>query len=452
MIRRGIGLALLLSGLGLTAASADEAAPSLQAQIDAAPGQAIFVPAGEHVLDAPLLLHSDGSGLWGPGTLVQQNPNAVIVRVDHATHVRISGITLARPADAPAEEPGLLITDSRDVTVDGVSVRDNQCRRGAIEARQSDDVTIRGCSVWNYKRIAIDDRTDSEHYGYAFRCIDGHGILVENSQHVQLLQNRVVETRWLPTEENARAHQLGSLVDGMKPTFQGTFGAGPIKAGRVDNWHQGSAILVTGPESSRFIQVVGNMIENAAQGIDLHCDDVTVMQNVIDHGMIGIKATHGAHNLNIAGNTLSAIDLWGILVMPGAASHAPSAAAEGVDASPSNTDGNVIISENIITDFGFGNEYWNWGGRHDDAGSSYAIALQRGQLPENPPLRNVLVRGNIVTPGEQAADGGVRYRYAVMVEPTDPAKADQPAGPVDVHFEGNAFAPGRQGVSNIDIP
>jgi hypothetical protein len=452
MIRRaGLAIGLCCCALIAPADAPPSVTAALQAEIDAQPGQPFFLPAGEHLLDAPLFLRGDGGGLWGPGTLVQQNPNAAILRVENAAHVRITGVTLARPADAPAEEPGLLIMDCRDVVVDGITVRDNQCRRGAIEVRQSRHVTVRGCSVWNYKRIAVDDRTDSEHYGYAFQCIDGHGILAEHSQHLQLLHNRVVEERWLPTRENAETHGLGKLVDGKKPTFQGTFAAGPIRDGRVDNWHQGSAILVTGPKTSRFIQVIDNTIENAAQGIDLHCDDVTVAHNVVDHGMIGIKATHGVQNLNITGNTLSAIDLWGILVMPGAASHAPREAAADVEALPSNTDANVIIDGNIITDFGHGHEYWNWGGRNEDGGSSFAIALQRGQLSANPPLRNVLVRGNIVTPGE-AGGGAPRYRYAVQVDQDHPDHKDQPRGPVDLRFEGNSFTPGKQGVSNIDVP
>lgn len=47
--------------------------------------------------------------------------------------------------------------------------------------------------------LAIDDRTASPHYGYAFRCIDGTGIVVNRCRDVLLQGNRILEDR-LPVQ------------------------------------------------------------------------------------------------------------------------------------------------------------------------------------------------------------------------------------------------------------
>src|SRR5690606_24441476 len=137
-----------------------------------------------------------------------------------------------------------------------------------------------GCSVTNYKRIAVDDRTESELYGYAFKVIDGTGILVTFSQGVQVLDNRVVENRLFPTEETKRDHGLGQLTEGRAPTKKGPLAP---KGDYANNWHQGSAIVVTSPLDTSHVQVRGNYIENAAQGIDIHADHVTCSQNTIKY-------------------------------------------------------------------------------------------------------------------------------------------------------------------------
>jgi len=93
--------------------------------------------------------------------------------------------------------------------------------------------------------------------------------------------------------------------------------------------------------------------------------------------------------------------------------------------------------------FGYGHAHWIWG----DRGSP--ILLDSGQKPENPPLTDVLVQGNIVynsgrdrlgsTKG--AAGKGPRYQYAVRV-----AREAR-----NIHFANNILAPGREGVSNLKL-
>jgi hypothetical protein len=46
--------------------------------------------------------------------------------------------------------------------------------------------------------------------------------------------------------------------------------------GYTDAWQQGSGIVVNAPMVSDLTRILGNHIENAAQGIDLHCDHVIV--------------------------------------------------------------------------------------------------------------------------------------------------------------------------------
>jgi hypothetical protein len=112
--------------------------------------------------------------------------------------------------------------------------------------------------------------------------------------------------------------------------------------------------------------------------------------------MIGIKATHGCRNLLISGNMVTGADLWGILFNPGALSHYIESATGDQPARPANVDAGTIVANNIVSDYGYGNEYWNWGGASETAGGSFAIALFEGQLEENPPLRDILFTGNIV--------------------------------------------------------
>src|SRR5581483_10853966 len=122
----------------------------------------------------------------------------------------------------------------------------------------------------------------------------------------------------------------------------------------------------------------GNHIENAAQGIDLHCDHVIVSGNIIANSFMGMKAMHGSRNILITGNQFVKNSLWAIGLMPGVASHSE------------NTDGGSIIANNIVSDFGYGYAHWIWGSERSP------FRFDRGQEPTDPPLADVLVQGNLV--------------------------------------------------------
>lgn len=417
---------------------------SLQAAVEANPGTVLHVPAGVHGIDGPLRFTTPGSGLYGPGRIVQTNPEADIIEIADTEDVRIEGVTLTRPeGKQETHRHAINAHNSNRVVVRDVRVIDNRSNAGTIMFERCHNSVASGCEVLNYKRIAVDDRTASDLYGYAFRVIDGTGILVTYSSGIQILNNRVVETSLFATQETKSAHQLGQFTDGRLPMTRGPLAP---KGDYANNWHQGSAIVVTSPEDTHHVLVSGNYIENAAQGIDIHADQVTCTNNVIDHAFLGIKCMHGSRNVIISQNNVSHCDLWGLVMMPGTASHPGVPASGDVEAKAGNYTRGNIISNNIFSDIGRGYEGFNW-----PLESRRVISLESGQLAENPVMTGVLIEGNIVY--DSAADGeivdgrltaaGPRYRYAVLIS-TDP----RPEGLV---FRNNIFHPGTDGIANIPL-
>lgn len=417
---------------------------SIQEAIDGNPGKTILIDPGDSLIDQPLQIHTDGTSLLGYGRIVQSNPKAPIIRIENANGVRIIGITLTRSAGQEETlEPAIRADKCRMLEFESVQVIDNWSTAGAISLDQCQDSRIHGCSVSNYKRIGVDDRTENDLYGYAFKVIDGTGIAITHSGNVQVEGNRIVENRIYPTQEVKEKHHLGELTDGKKPTKKGRLAP---EGSYANNWHQGSAIIVTSPEETDHVLITGNLIRNAAQGIDIHADHVTCSNNSIDHAFIGIKCMHGARNVIISGNNVSHMDLWGLVMLPGTVSHPAEPASADKPARVANYTHGNIIANNIFSDFGFGYEYFNW-----EKSKGGVISLESGQLPENPVMTDVIIQGNIVydTGKDQVLVDGVpqtippRYEYAVFITP-DP----KPQGLV---FANNVFHPGRSGVSNLPL-
>ena len=417
---------------------------TLQAAIDANPGRMIAAPGGDYVIGQALRITVDGTGLCGAGTIIQHNPDANIIEVAGAADVRIHGLTLTR-AEGHRETARHAVhaENCTGFELDGVRVLDNRSTAGTVYLERCRTSSVRGCTVRNYKRIGVDDRTSSDLYGYAFRVIDGTGILVTRSQGIQIQNNRIVEANIFPTRAVKEQHRLGEFVDGKNPLKKGPL-APP--GSYANNWHQGSAIVLTSPEETRHVAVTGNYVENAAQGIDIHADHVTCSFNTVTRAFIGIKCMHGSKNVIISSNNVSHNDLWGLVMLPGTASHPAEAAKEGAPARPANLTAGNIIANNVFSDFGFGHEYYNWEGSRGGV-----ISLESGQLPDNPIMTDVLIQGNIVydTGREQILIDGVpttappRYEYAVFISP-DP----EPKG---LRFVNNIFHPGRTGVSNLPL-
>jgi hypothetical protein len=393
--------------------------------------------------------------LSGFGHIIQVDSRRSIVHIDHAKHVVVRDVTLGRPADAEdSSMPGIFAQNCEHVRISGIRVVDNHSTAASITLRGSSYGRVENCTVINYRRIAIDDRTGSELNGYAFRCIDGTGIDSNEGVGVAILNNQIIERRLISVPETKEKYHLGDLVEGKKPTKFGLLGRGVEKRGWTNNWHQGAGIHVSSPEKTALTRISGNNMENCPQAIDIHSDNFICSDNTVNHGMMGMKAMHGSHYGIISPNLFSHVDNWGIMLGPGAASHAAEPAKEGQPGRPANTDGSIIVSNNIISDFGRGWEFWNWAGTSEDAATRGAILIERGQIPSNPPLSNILIEGNIVAEADEeiGPDGKPfqpkpRYHYALAIDKA-PKTDDGYKYPQNIVVRDNLFAPGRDGVMN----
>jgi hypothetical protein len=396
--------------------------PSIQAAIDANPGRILMVPQGEYRITEKIRLRGDHSGLSGRGRIVQTNPAHPIIEAERCHGVLLRDLELTRTEEtSTTTTEGVLAIGCRDLVIENVRVLNNRTVSAAIRLRECEAARVSHCLIRNYSRISIDDRrANTELYGYAFHCIDGTGIGISESIGTLIEMNRIVEDDLKPTPELQQRYQLGrfSGKNAVKPPGMNST---VWDAEYVNNWHQGSAIVVTSPEVSRQTRILGNHIQNAAQGIDLHCDQVIVSQNIVDNAFVGMKAMHGSRNVLITGNQFLRNDLWAIGLMPGAAAH------------PNNSDGGSIIANNIISDFGHGDANWIWGNNHSP------LKFDRGQAADDPPLTDVLIQGNVIQ-----AVGPPRYEYTVIIESGGSA-------PVGLRFSDNLFHPGTAGISNQTI-
>lgn len=412
---------LLLS----TASAADlsvSAYPSIQAALEANPNRMLFVPAGDHRITEKIHIRGERSGLFGPGRIIQENAEQPIIVVEGATSAELRDLTLTRPeGKMETRQEGIVAIKCRDLVIENVRVLDNRSPAGSITVRESKDSRISRCLVRNYMRVSIDDRTQSKDWGYAFNCTDGTGISVSYSTGSLIEGNRVIEDNFVPTPEIKAKYKLGDFVK-KNEVKGGVMSQKAWDANYTDAWQQGSGIVVNAPTVTDLTRVIGNHVENAAQGIDLHCDHVIVANNVITNAFIGMKAMHGSRNVLITSNQFTRNSLWAIGLMPGAGANAE------------NFDGGSIISNNIISDFGHGDAHWIWGTERSP------FKFDTGQQPDDPPLTDVILTGNLVH-----SIGQPRYKYAVII-------AGGPNTPRGMHFSNNLFHPGTQGVANIDLP
>lgn len=394
---------------------------SLQAALDANRGRLVYVPAGDYEISEKLRVHGAGSGLFGPGRIIQTQSDQPVIEIENAEGAEIRDLTLTRSEGArETDKEGILAIHCRDLVIENVRVIDNRSRSAAIVLRECSGSRISRCLIQNYMRVTIDDRTASPDWGYAFHCTDGTGIRVSGCVGTLIESNRVIEQNLVPTPEIKARYKLGDFV--KKNENKGLIvNQAMWDASYTDNWQQGSAIIVTSPETSDLTRIIGNHLENAAQGIDLHCDHVTVANNIVVNSFVGMKAMHGSRNVLIIANQFTRNSLWAIGLMPGAAAHA------------SNTDGGSIIANNIISEFGHGDANWIWGNERS------VFKFETGQQADDPPLSNVIIQGNIVD-----CLGPPRYRYAVVIERGENA-------PQGLRFFNNLFQPGTAGVANTKI-
>lgn len=417
-----LALGLSLVGLAPAADLSVTAYPSIQAALDANPGRMLFVPAGDYPITEKIRIRGERAGLFGPGRIIQQNPEQPIIVIEEVKEAEIRDLTLTRPeGKTDTRQEGIVAIKCRDLVIENVRVLDNRSPAGAITLRESQNCRVSRCLVRNYMRVSIDDRTRSKEYGYAFNCTDGTGISVSYSTGTFIEGNRVVEDNLVPTREMKTQYKLGDFVK-KNPEKGAIVSQQTWDANYTDAWQQGSGIVVTAPSISDCTRIIGNHIENAAQGIDLHTDHVIFSNNVILNSFMGMKAMHGSRNVIITSNQFIKNSLWAIGLMPGASANAE------------NFDGGSVIANNIISDFGHGDAHWIWGDERSP------FKFDTGQQPDDPPLTDVLVQGNVVH-----SIGQPRYKYAVII-------AGGPNAPRGMHFSGNLLHPGSQGISNTELP
>jgi hypothetical protein len=426
---------LLLAGLLTATVSRADApgSPDLQAILDAHPGKVLQLPAGDHPISRKLVLRGDGAGLAGPGRIIQSDPSQPVLEITGLKDVLVRDVTLTRAPDrTESTQPALLAIGCAHLHVDGIKVLENRAATGAISLRECAFARITRCLVRDYMRVSEDDRTGNPDWGYAFLCTDGTGIQVSASRGTLLEGNTIVEETHRPTRELMERHRLGTWTK-KNPTRGRFIPESTWEAARTDNWQQGSAIVVTSPEVSDLTRILGNHVENAAQGIDLHADHVVVSGNVVANSFIGLKAMHGSRNVLILGNQFVRNDLWAIGLMPGAAAH------PGQDGDPrsANQDGGSVVAHNVISDFGHGDSHWIWG-----TGRS-PFKFDGGQQEDDPPLTDVLVQGNALH-----VAGEPRYRHAVTIAPGP----THPKAPRGLTFADNLLPPGTEGVCNQELP
>lgn len=454
----GVGATLRAVEVSVTA---DNPA-SLQQALDARPGQMIYVPPGDYQITQTLQLRSDDSGLWGPGRIIQADPTADIINAEGRKNIQLRNLVLTRPeGKRETHRPGVRLIHCADVRIDNVQILDNQGDLGSVFAAYCSGLQIRNCLIQNYSRIAIDDRTTIAYFGFAFNCINGTGILVRHSTGTVIENNRIIELLMVPTPELQKKHNLGKYS--KKNPAKGTrMSQEAWDAEYFNGWHQGAAIQVTKGETTDYAQILGNYIENAAQGIDIHGDHIVMAYNVVNNAFIGMKAVHGSRNVIIVGNQFVRNDLWSIQLQPGTASHSAFSAEEASAPDPvdpealtwtinrpgANVDGHSIIANNIISDFGYGTAHWMW-----DSANTAPIQFNVGPAPDrSPPETDVIISGNVLydtgrdkvlVDGEPKLEPP-RYRYAVRVG----EGKDAPRG---LHFTNNLLHPGTGGISNVAL-
>lgn len=424
--------------------------PSIQAALDAHPGQPLHLPPGEYRIDQPIVIRSAGSGLYGEGTVIQANDDADIIQVTGADNVRIEGITLLREKPSYFKSARAILAErSAYFTARNVTIRGNRASPATVLLSGCNYATLEGCTIIDYKTITIDDRVNNDLYRYAFRAIDGHGIKVAYGTGVRIIRNRIIETELRPTEATMKQHDLGKIE--KRAAELGPLASFGVRDGVAFIWHQGAGIGVSDPTRTALTLVEGNYIENAAQALDVHSDFMVVTNNQITNCYTGIKVFHGSRGVVVSNNIIHRPGKYGIMLRPGSNSHATSAAGDGAPAREENVQRGIVIAHNVITDMGYDDEHWRlW---NDDPTETSPVGIKVGTGPQehNPRFSDLIFQGNLIYDHgrDEILVNGVpaiqppRYKWAIWF--------DEEWRVENVRFSGNIFHPGEKGVSNLPI-
>ncbi len=424
--------------------------PSIQAALDANPGRMVYVPNGDHLLTTTIHIKSSGTGLCGPGRLVMDDPTQDFINLRDGSDITIRDIKLTRPpGKGEGGRNGIHAADCDGLTIDGVSVSNNKGERAGFKIERCSRLTVRNCFVRDFKAVTIQDRTADPNMGYAFKTIDGNGMIFIDCKAALITNNRIIETALAPTKETRDKYDLGRVT--VVPDKPGRFTPKFLKENPYMGFHQGAGIFFgSGDLVGQYSVISGNYIEGAQQAFDIHADYVTVTNNIVNGADVGVKAMHGSKHVIISNNQFSRVDVYGILLCPGAAAHGAIEANGDQPAKGPNVDAGHVVTGNIISDYGFGDYFWFI---NRPEASLYAISLEHGQEPDDPPLRDVIIANNIVydTGRDKVIVDGKpevvppRHRLTLHL----PGDADELQ---NVKIHGNIFHPGTSGVSNAEVP
>ncbi|MEQ1841937.1 MAG: hypothetical protein ABL994_16155, partial [Verrucomicrobiales bacterium] len=70
---------------------------SIQDALNANPDRMVFLPAGDYVIREKIRIRGERSGLFGPGRIIQENPEHPIIEIENASGAEIRDVTLTRP-------------------------------------------------------------------------------------------------------------------------------------------------------------------------------------------------------------------------------------------------------------------------------------------------------------------------------------------------------------------
>ena len=423
---------------------------SIQAAIDAQPGRAVYLPPGVYRIDKPIRITTDASGLFGQGTIIQTNDDADIIQIQNADYVRIEGITLKREDPKFFKSARAIFADgSQFLTLKEVNIRGNRASPTAVLLTNCDYANVEGCVIIDFKTITIDNRMNNDLYRYAFRAIDGHGMMLRHCSGARIIRNRVIETLLRATEEIQKKYDLGKIVD--RAPELGPLASYGVRDGVAFIWHQGGGIQLSGADKNAQTLVDGNYIENAAQAMDLHSDFMVITNNTATNCYTGVKVFHGSRGVIIANNIFHRPGKYGIMLRPGSESWEASEATADHPAREENREGQIIIANNVITDQGYDDEHWRLWNTDPSDTSPVGIKVGTGPLERNPQFTDIIITGNIIH--DHGRDGVLvngkpeklppRYKWAIWFDDEWRAK--------NVRMSGNLFDPGEKGVSNLPI-
>lgn len=137
--------------------------PSIQAALDANPGRMIYLPSGDYLITRKIVLNKDGTGLFGPGRIIQQTADEPVIEIENASSIAVRDLTLTR-AEGKMEtsSEGIRATRCDDLVIENVSVIDN---RTISDSRHGASQTVR-------LRLYLPRRQSKtrERSGYRFAC------------------------------------------------------------------------------------------------------------------------------------------------------------------------------------------------------------------------------------------------------------------------------------------